>query len=158
MKKICRFFTLLCLVLLTFPAAAQSPASGIASAKGCLPVPVTGQYKLLRPYGTHVVGGIEVGSKGCCIRGKSGCHARAVFEGKVAAVYEYETGYCVMLRHGSYLTVYAHLEDVCVRQGQTVKALAQLGKVGHDMHGERTLHFQIRQEREPLNPAQWIKF
>ena len=156
--KLKRTLSLLLLAALPLLASAQLPAQTFTSAKGDLPVPITGQYKLLRPYGTHVVSGIEVGNKGCYIRGKGSCHARAVFEGKVSAVYEFETGYCVVLRHGSYLTVYARLEEVSVRQGQTVKALAGLGKVGHDAQGERTLHFQIRQEREPLNPVQWVKF
>ena len=149
---------LLLLAALPLMASAQSSASPFASAKGSLPVPVTGHYELLRPYGIHAVAGIEVGSKGCYIRGRGTCHARAVFAGKVSAVYEFETGYCVVLRHGSYLTVYARLDEVSVRKGQTVKALAQLGRVGRDARGERTLHFQIRQEREPLNPAHWVKF
>ncbi len=146
---------LACLPLLL---SAQNVPSSFASAKGTLPVPLTGQYKLLRGYGLHSISGLEIGSKGVFVRGKNACQARAVYEGKVAAVYEYESGYCVILRHGAYLTVYARLEDVCVKTGQSVKALATLGKVGRDAAGERTLYFQVRQEREPLNPAMWVKF
>lgn len=131
--------------------------SGFVAAKGSLPAPLTGGYTLQRGYGTHVVGGVELGSKGIFIKGKSGCHARAIFEGKVSAVYKFDSGYCVVLRHGSYLTVYARLEDVDVKVGQTVKALASLGKVGRNDKDERVLHFQLRQEREPLNPCSWLK-
>ena len=148
------------LVALPLALAAQvtAPAPAFASAKGTLPVPITGQYTLAAPFGSNVVAGLEIGSKGCLIRGKGTSQARAVYEGKVSAVYQFETGYCVILRHGTYLTVYARLEDVSVRQGQTVKALASLGRVAPDENGQRTLHFQIRQEREPLNPAAWVKF
>ncbi len=138
-------------------ASAQNAAT-FAEAKGTLPSPMSGSCKVLRGYGTHVVAGLEIGSKGIYLQGKSGHHARAVFDGKVSAVYKYDTGYCVILRHGSYLTVYARLESVNVKKGQAVKALANLGKVGHDAEGRHVLHFQIRQEREPLNPTAWIKF
>ncbi len=137
---------------------AQNEPTGFATEKGNLPVPITGQYKLIKPFGTNVVGGIELGSKGVYVRGKSGCQARAVYGGKVAAVYEFDTGYCVVIRHGSYLTVYARLEDVSVKQGHMVKPLANLGKVARDASGERVLHFQVRQEREALNPSLWVKW
>lgn len=144
-------------ILILLPAFGQGSSTDFAAAKGTLPAPISGSYKVSKAFGTNVVGGIELGSKGIFLTGKNGCHARAVYDGKVAAVYEFESGYAVVLRHGSYLTVYARLEEVLVRQGQSIKALTNLGKVGRDAKGDRVLHFQLRQEREVLNPSQWLK-
>lgn len=149
---------LLFLAALPFMLYGQSSAPSFAAAKGTLPVPITGQYRLLSGFGTHVVAGLEMGSSGVYVRGKGSCHARAVYEGSVTAVYQFDSGYCVVLRHGSYLTVYACLEDTDVKQGQRVKALATIGRVGRSGGDERVLHFQVRHEREPLNPALWVKF
>ena len=58
----------------------------------------------------------------------------------------------VMVRHGSYISVYTNLSSVSVRRGQQVSARQTLGTVNSD----GILHFQLRKGTAPQNPAGWL--
>ena len=64
-----------------------------------------------------------------------------------------------MVRHGNYLTVYAGLASINVKTGDTVKGGQAIGTIFSDIEDEnRTLlHFEIRKERQELNPELWLK-
>ena len=59
-------------------------------------------------------------------------------------------------RHGSYISVYCNLSSVRVSKGQKVKARDILGVVENDGSGNCVLHFQLRKEKQKLNPEVWI--
>jgi septal ring factor EnvC (AmiA/AmiB activator) len=65
----------------------------------------------------------------------------------------------VILRHGEYLTVYAGLDNIAVRKGDKVKTGQRLGHIYSDADdGERpVLHFELRREKQKLNPSEWVK-
>jgi len=58
----------------------------------------------------------------------------------------------VMVRHGSYISVYCNLSSVNVHRGQKVNTRQLLGRVGQD----NILQFQLRRETTKLNPESWI--
>ena len=62
----------------------------------------------------------------------------------------------VLVRHGSYISVYTNLSSVIVRKGQKLKARDLIGTVADDGTGNYVLHFELRQERTILNPEAWI--
>ena len=64
-----------------------------------------------------------------------------------------------MVRHGNYLTIYVNLSEIYVSNGETVKANQNIGKIFADPNDDnRTiLHFEVRKEREKLNPQLWVK-
>ena len=62
-----------------------------------------------------------------------------------------------MVRHGSYLSVYANLSSISVRQGQKLSANEQIGSIGKDENGRNVMHFELRRERSKLNPLEWVK-
>ena len=138
--------------------------SGSFSAnKGQLLFPVSGRYKIVRQFGRqphptqrHVV----TDNSGIDIEVPTGTSARAVFDGTVSAIFR-QDGFntIVMLRHGKYLTVYAGLSTCNVRQGQHIKAGHLLGSIHSDPADDnRTiLHFEVRDERQKLNPILWVK-
>lgn len=138
--------------------------SGSFSAnKGQLLFPVSGRYKIVRQFGRqphptqrHVV----TDNSGIDIEVPTGTSARAVFDGTVSAIFR-QDGFntIVMLRHGKYLTVYAGLSACNVRQGQHIKAGHLLGSIHSDPADDnRTiLHFEVRDERQKLNPILWVK-
>jgi len=150
----------------TRSAAATSATqfSGSFSAnKGRLLFPVSGRYKIVRQFGRqphptqrHVV----TDNSGIDIEVPTGTSARAVFDGTVSAIFR-QDGFntIVMLRHGKYLTVYAGLSACNVRQGQHIKAGHLLGSIHSDPADDnRTiLHFEVRDERQKLNPTLWVK-
>ena len=64
-----------------------------------------------------------------------------------------------MVRHGKYITIYAGLDNISVKQGDNVKAGQNLGTVFSDPDNDNraVLHFEIRNERQKLNPTQWVR-
>lgn len=135
-------------------------SSNFTSNKGRLPMPITGSYSVVGHYGNHAVAGLRnvtLDNKGIDIRGQQGCAARAVFNGTVSSIFQYGGSYIVMLRHGSYISVYSGLSSVTVRKGQSVKTKDTLGAVGQDSDGRYILHFQLRNESARLNPEQWVR-
>lgn len=135
-------------------------SNNFVSNKGRLPMPITGSYSVVGHYGNYNVSGLKnvtLDNKGIDIRGQQGCSARAVFDGVVSSVFQYSGAYIVMIRHGSYISVYSGLSSVSVRKDQKVKTRDTLGTVGKDSDGRYILHFQLRNESARLNPEQWVR-
>lgn len=125
--------------------------------KGRLPVPITGPYRIDRRFGlTHITSSVVLDNKGVNYQGQAGAHARAVYDGEVSAVFQLSTLKNVLVRHGSYISVYCNLSSTIVTRGQKVKARDILGTVAPDDKGNFILHFQLRKETAKLNPEQWI--
>lgn len=135
-------------------------SSNFTSNKGRLPMPITGSYSVVGHYGNYSVAGLKnvtLDNKGIDIRGQQGCAARAIFDGTVSSIFQYGGAYTVMVRHGSYISVYSGLSSVSVRKGQSVKTRDTLGAVGQDVDGRYVLHFQLRNGTSRLNPEQWVR-
>ena len=68
-------------------------------------------------------------------------------------------GQCIILNHGGgYFTLYAHTSSVFVNPGDRVEAgdvIASVGDTG-SLFGN-ILHFEIRKDAEPINPAPWLR-
>ena len=125
--------------------------------KGRLPVPITGPYRINRRFGlTHITTSVVLDNKGVNYQGQAGAHARAIFDGEVSAVFQLGSLKNVLVRHGSYISVYCNLSSTIVTRGQKVKARDILGTVAPDDNGNFILHFQLRKETAKLNPEQWI--
>lgn len=143
--------------------AERELSGSFESNKGRLLFPVSGQYKIVRPFGRHKhpeLKYVQTDNGGIDIEVPSGTNARAVFDGKVSAVFR-QDGFntIVMVRHGNYLTIYVNLSEIYVSNGESVKANQKIGKIFSDPEDDnRTiLHFEVRKEREKLNPQLWVK-
>ncbi len=141
----------------------RSLSGTFESNKGRLLFPVSGRYRIVRPFGRHQhpeLPHVVTDNAGIDIETSPGATARAVFAGKVSAIFR-QPGYntIVMVRHGRYLTVYAGLTDITVRNGQELKQGQAIGKIFADPDdGDRALlHFELRREKEKLNPSLWVK-
>lgn len=125
--------------------------------KGRLPVPITGPYRIARRFGmTQITTGVVLDNKGTNYMGQSGARARAIFDGEVSAVFQLGSMKNVLVRHGSYISVYCNLSSTIVNRGQKVKARDIIGTVANDGQGNYILHFQLRKETAKLNPEKWI--
>ena len=127
--------------------------------KGRLPVPITGPYMMGSRFGLYNVPGmknVQLDNKGTNYIGRPGARARAVFDGVVTSVFQFDGTRNVLVRHGSYISVYCNLSSTIVTKGQKVKAKDILGTVADDGSGNCTLHFQLRKETVKLNPEAWI--
>ncbi len=67
-------------------------------------------------------------------------------------------GNLVLVKHeGGYITAYAHLSDIQVKEGDVLGAGTTIGQVGMTGRVDTPqLHFEIRQSRTPLNPRDII--
>ncbi len=142
------------------PRPAASGAIHFRDAFGALPWPVTG--RVVRRFGdfTNPATGQREHSQGLAIAANLGDPVRSVFRGQVImAGYVNGLGQIVVVRHGDYTTVYAHLNEVSVRNKQAVEQGQVLGFVGNtgltDGEGFR-LGFELRYNNTTQNPLPWL--
>lgn len=136
-------------------------SGNFANNRGKLPMPITGAYIITSHYGQYSVEGlrnVKLDNKGIDIQGKPGAQARAIFNGKVAAVFKLNGLFNILVRHGNYISVYCNLSSASVKQGDDVTTKQTLGRIFSDGadNGRTVLHFQLRKEKEKLNPEPWL--
>lgn len=127
--------------------------------RGKLPMPITGSYAIVSRFGQYAVEGlknVKLDNKGIDIKGQKGAKARAIFDGEVSAVFQFGGTTGVLVRHGSYISVYCNLSSVSVKRGQKVKIHDTIGTISADGSGNTILHFQLRKEKTKLNPEVWL--
>ncbi len=97
-------------------------------------------------------------NSGIDITTQSGSMARAVFKGEVTKVLALSGNWAIILRHGSYLTVYSNLSNVFVQVGQKVDTKQDLGTVFTDKEDDNktVLKFQLWYENTKQDPEKWI--
>lgn len=145
-------------------ADAQRDLTGsFANNKGNLLFPVSGRYNVVGTFGRSrhsSLSKVEVDNSGVDIEVQPGQNARAVYDGTVSAIF-YMEGYhnIIMVRHGEYITIYANIDKPAVKKGDKVKTGQSLGHIYSDPEDDNrtTLHFEVRNEREKLNPLEWVK-
>lgn len=145
----------------TMSKADRELSGNFAANRGKLPMPISGAYIITSHYGQYAVEGlrnVKLDNKGIDIQGKPGAQARAIFDGKVAAVFQLNGLFNVLIRHGNYISVYCNLSSASVKAGDTVKTKQSIGQVFSDGtdNGRTVLHFQLRREKEKLNPEPWL--
>ncbi len=148
------------------PGAKPSPELKILSDdfsknKGKLPWPL--QRGLITDhFGEHpdlVLKHVVRKNSGIDFTTESGAKARAVFKGEVTKVLAIPGGnWAIILRHGSYLTVYSNLASVSVQAGQKVDTKQELGTIFTDREDDNktVLKFQLWFENNKQDPEQWI--
>ncbi len=136
-------------------------AANFQENKGRIPWPVE-RGIITEHFGVHthaVLKNIQVKSNGIEISTTPGSEARAVFNGIVSKVFAISGGnMAVIIRHGSFLTVYSNLKEVVIKAGQHVKTRQKVGTIYSDSaDGNKTiLKFQVWQENKKMNPEDWI--
>ena len=118
-------------------------------------MPITGPYRIVSHFGQYNVEGLKgvtLDNKGINLKGQAGAKARSIFDGEVSAVFGFGNTKVVMVRHGSYISVYCNLASVSVSRGQKVSTRQVLGS----LTSENILQFQLRRETSKLNPEKWL--
>ena len=139
----------------------QRLSDDFASNRGRLPAPVSDRYRIVTPFGEYQhpqERNVRIKSNGIYMQTTSGAEALAVFNGVVTIIFVYQGQYMVIVRHGSYLTTYANLSEVYVNNGEKISTSQKLGKIyTNEKDNSTILYFEVRKERELLNPALWIR-
>ncbi|MEK9138510.1 MAG: M23 family metallopeptidase, partial [Bacteroidota bacterium] len=88
---------------------------------------------------------------------KAGTPVTAVAEGEVATIWWLPSyGNIIIIDHyNGYRTVYSHLAEIRVTQGQKVKEGDGIGTSGEALDGQR-LHFELWKDRDKQNPELWL--
>lgn len=84
-------------------------------------------------------------------------NVKCVAEGFVSAI-EWIPGYgsvVIVTHNDGYRTVYSHLSEIYVSEGDEVKSGSLLAKVGESIDGN-VLHFEIWKARDKRNPELWL--
>ncbi len=105
-----------------------------------------------------VLKGIFINNNGIDITAIKGSVVRCVFAGKVSKIIAIKgANYTLIIRHGSYLSVYQNLINVKVNVGDDVITKQDIGEVYYDQDEEASvLHFEIWNELNKLNPRDWL--
>lgn len=141
----------------------QQQGGNFAAAKGQLPHPAPGPFRIVSQFGRHPLPdlpGVEYDNPGIDAEVSPGAHAQAVFAGKVSGVYVlpgFNT--VVIVNHGGYYTIYANIASPSVKVGDTVSQGQGLGRIAEDSDspGHYKIHFEVWKNRDKLNPQAWIR-
>ena len=134
-------------------------SSEFSANRGRLPWPVEGV--VVERFGKHthpVYKNVELPqNNGVTIAVQKGAQAKAVFDGTVTQIVVLP-GYnqCVLVRHGSYFTLYSKLKSVAVKVGDKVKTGQVVGTVD-TIGGEDQFHFELWNGSTPQNPENWLR-
>ena len=144
----------------TLSPQARAIGGAFSKNRGNLPWPVDRGF-ISQTFGVHEhpdLEGITTVNNGVDITSPKGALASAVFEGTVSAILNIPgQGQAVLVNHGEYFTVYAHLSVVLVEKGQVLRMNQHIGKVMTDDDGKAVLQFQIWEGQEKQNPQSWLR-
>ena len=66
-------------------------------------------------------------------------------------------GKLVIVKHNkTYLSAYAHLDPISVKEGQMVGKGQELGRMGNTDADQVKLHFEIRSLGKPVDPMRYL--
>ena len=114
-------------------------------------LPVAG--KVITSFGQKKPDGII--SKGVTISAKIGDNVKAIADGKIVFADEMRGfGNLLVIDHqNSYMTVYAHNDEILVSLNQTVQAQQNIGKVGES----GVVYFELRKQGKAVNPRERMR-
>ena len=143
------------------PGVEPPPAAGgFASLRGRLPWPTEGRIVSAFGAQVHPRFGTRTFRNGVDIEAGEGRDVAAVFSGHVVFTGWFKGyGNLIILDHDNdYFTLYAHMAEILVKEGDDVKQGQRIGTVGDtgSLEGPR-LYFEVRFEGKPQNPEQWLR-
>ncbi|WP_298924514.1 peptidoglycan DD-metalloendopeptidase family protein [uncultured Ramlibacter sp.] len=109
--------------------------------------------------GAVLTGFDETKNKGLDIAGKAGDAVMASADGRVVYAGAGLRGYgnLIILKHNNtYLTAYAHNQQLLVKEDQTVKKGQKIAEMGSSDADRVKLHFEIRRQGKPVDPAKYL--
>jgi len=142
------------------PGTETPPAVGFGTLRGRLPWPTEGRVVSAFGAQVHPRFGTRTFRNGVDIEAGEGRDVAAVFAGHVVYTGWFKGyGNLIILDHDNeYFTLYAHVADILVKEGDDVKQGQRIGTVGDtgSLEGPR-LYFEVRYQGKPQNPEQWLR-
>ena len=138
---------------------ATTPAAAVAPAPAAAPAAREGDEDVNWAWpsaGTVVTPFDEGKVKGLVIGGKAGDAVLAAADGRVVYAGSGLRGYgnLIILKHNNtYLTAYAHNQALLVKEDQAVRRGQKIAEMGSTDADSVRLHFEIRKQGKPIDPA-----
>ncbi|CAN7202482.1 MULTISPECIES: peptidoglycan DD-metalloendopeptidase family protein [Variovorax] len=110
-------------------------------------------------HGTLLAGFDDAKNKGFDIGGKAGDAVLAAADGRVVYAGAGLRGYgnLIILKHNNtYLTAYAHNQTLLVKEDQSVQKGQKIAEMGNSDADRVKLHFEIRRQGKPVDPARYL--
>lgn len=138
-----------------------SLAASFAANRNRLPWPVLKGF-ISEKFGIHYdpdFPQVKYENMGVDIQTTVGESVRSVFDGTVLTVDDHVPGMgnVVVIQHGNFMTVYAKLGNVNVKEGQKVKAREAIGVVAPGREGPAEINFQVWKNTTKLDPETWLQ-
>ncbi len=133
--------------------------TSFSAMKGMLSLPVS-KGRIITRFGEKknpVLNTVTV-SYGIDILARGDLSVKVVADGVISAI-EWLPGYgtvIIVTHKGGYKTVYGHLAEIYVSEGDKLKTGGLIGKVGETLEGN-VLHFQIWNGRQSVDPENWLR-
>ena len=133
--------------------------SGFAKNKGALSWPVS-KGKITGAFGTHphpTIKNVQISNNGIDFTLPSADNVVCVYDGEVVGVTNIP-GFknMVIIKHGSYYTVYSKLDNVVISKGQQIKRGQTIGNVEVNEEGVAEVHFELWKDKSKMNPQPWF--
>jgi len=144
------------------PAASAAAAAPAASASTAPATATAGEDEIVFIWpgtGAVIAGFDEAKNKGLDLGGKAGDPVVAAADGRVVYAGAGLRGYgnLVILKHNNtYLTAYAHNQTLLVKEDQTVRKGQKIAEMGNSDADRVKLHFEIRRQGKPVDPAKYL--
>jgi septal ring factor EnvC (AmiA/AmiB activator) len=138
----------------------DTPSVGFGELRGRLPWPTDG--RIVSGFGAqvHPRFGTKTFRNGVDIEAAGGTDVGAVYAGHVVYTGWFKGyGNLIILDHGNdYYTLYAHVAEILVKEGDDVRQAQRIGTVGDtgSLAGPR-LYFEVRYQGKPQDPEQWLR-
>jgi lipoprotein NlpD len=145
------------------PAPAATPTVAAAPAPAAAPTPPAATDDdpgwAWPASGPVLTGFDEARNKGLSIGGKAGDPVLAAADGRVVYAGSGLRGYgnLVIIKHNAtFLTAYAHNQTLLVKEDQAVKRGQKIAEMGSSDADRVKLHFEIRRQGKPVDPARLL--
>lgn len=146
--------------LLELTPEAKALGKAFEENRGRLPWPLQ-KAMVSETFGFHPhphLKNISIRNDGITLKAEAGAPVRACFRGEVTAVVNIPgMQKTVIIRHGQYLTVYAHLDQTQVSKGQKIQTGQTIGRLHvRQEDGQSYLQFQLWKGTAKVNPLPWL--
>jgi len=138
----------------------EPPGVGFGTLRGRLPWPTEGRVIAAFGAQVHPRFGTRTFRNGVDIEAGEGRDVAAVYGGHVVYTGWFKGyGNLIILDHDhEYYTLYAHVAEILVKEGDDVRQGQRIGTVGDtgSLEGPR-LYFEVRFQGKPQDPEQWLR-
>ncbi len=138
----------------------EADNSGFANNKGRLSYPIKSS-KISSKFGNQphpTIKGVQISNNGIDFSASSPDDVLCVYDGEVVGVTNVP-GFknMIIIKHGSYYTVYSKLENTYVTKGEKVYQNQKIGRVEVGENGQVELHFELWKDKNKLDPQSWFR-